>query len=313
MELSGLSVQQQMQTLQGAVNGDMSQQSAAPAEAAKPLFSDNGVKVLSSSDYEKLLAKLESEEKETKLKTNLSYFNAALMFLTGRHGNVSAAYDELNAATATLTEASAATAEAQAAYDTSSATLNRLNADYDKKVSQLEALEKDKAAAEAQAIQEGRDPATDPTVAALTGEIASLQEKTSALETQISAEMESLEDEKQALSAAQYAETQAAEAVATAAMKLDAMLAKDVLLAAALAARQLSAALREQSEAGLPETVKTVEELAVLLDSYVSRLDEMKDDEIKEAVSKVAPDLAFLVTANYAVAPGDLPQYERRV
>jgi len=280
MELTGLNIQQQAATLAGAVGEAESLRPAETSAAAQPVLSGKNVKIRVPTDYEKLLAQLESESAEKSLETRKSCFSAALAILCGRHEAVSAAYEEVVQATDALTQASVVAAEAQAAFDASSALLATEKGKLEKMIEESSGTEE---------------------------ELARIEEQ-----KQTVADLQKVVDaDAQTLAAARSVEADAEALLESAVANLDSLLASDVLAAAEASARKLEAAAREQPDG--EETVKKANELVKKLEAYVARLDEMKDDEIREALAKIVPDLVFLVTANYAVAPGDLPQYERRV
>lgn len=291
MELTGLQTQPQTTTLQGAAGADAAlQTSSSGSSASAPVLNGEGVRIRSCTDFEKLLAEMKADRKDVLRQSVATQFSASLAMLTGRYENLSAvqqsALNDVAAATDALSQATAAAGQAQANYDASVIVLATETAKLEAMVEASVTTSEDRV--EEQYAEE---------------EIAKQREAVAAQERVVAENLAALNE-------ANVDRAKAEETMKTAVNALDSLCKGIVVEACVISCRLLSAAAAERGDSAGESKVS---EIIEAIGEYADKLQEMQDEELEETVAKIVPDLVYLVTANYTIAPGDLPQYERRV
>lgn len=324
MELTVLQNQTQTTGLQGSDGEAVSQASASSVSASKSVLGGDGLSVRSTTDFEKLLAEMEVKRDKALQKSFKSQFSAAIAVLVGRHDNLSvaqlSAVDGVTAATDALSQAKADVAAAQSAYDASCVALAvetaKLEAMVEASVTtpeeRVEEICKEEAQEELVQEELEQEELEQEEVAQeeLAQKIQYTEEELQAQRDVVAAQQQVVDANLKALDAANAAKAEASDALTRAVHSLDSVSKGLVVEAVVISCRLLSAAAAERSDG---ETETQASAIIKAIGEYADKIQEMQDEELEEAVAKVLPDFVFLVTADYTVMPGDLPQYENRV
>lgn len=300
MELTGLQTQPQTTTLQGTAGADVaSQASSSGASASVPVLGGENVRFSSTTDFEKLLAEMQADRDKTLQQSFKSQFSAALTTLTGRYENLNAEQQKALDGVASATDAlSQATANAELAQETYEASAVLLAVETAKLEAMVEA-----------SVTTPEDRAEELERESREQEIRYTEEEIQTQREVVAAQQQVVNANRQALNEANDAKVAAEESLKTAVNALDSLCQGVFVEACVISSRLLSVAAAERGDSSNEHVSGIIEAIG----DYADKLQEMQDKELEEAVAKIVPDLVYLVSANYTIVPGDLPQYERRV
>lgn len=299
----------------------------APAEsAAKILDDESNIIVRQSSDFEKLLEELKLERQTSRQEIFAVQFATNLMRIATEHEGLStqqkAKLEELAELTLRVGEAESGVRQAQGEFDAEALKLQLLT-------QQLEAMlqtqvktpderkkEQDvKQRREEQQVEdiEAKETETEEVQEEIEvedieeEETGASEEEIEALKAQIAEQQKVVDGKKQTLdekSAAVRSLNAAIDAIDVGGLRLLVAIANDT-------ARQLAAAAAEQPDG--KETKEKANAIIAALAEYADKIEEMQDEELKEMVAKIKPDIVFLAQAKFTIDPDELPEYNSLV
>lgn len=293
----------------GTLAGENGRPQMATGETLKSILSGDSLTVMSTTDFEKLLAKLDLERDEQKQRLLQGQFAAALSALAARYEGISVeqkgALDELAAKSAELEAATAAELAAQGDLDAASVLMNveiqKLNAMLEAAKKTPEERQKEIETAEKKE-KEGLEESHAKTEES--EEIKAQRELVENLKADVSKKEDAL---KAAASAVGVATKEFSAAVAN----LDSAAKLVVADALRLAGRMVAALAAEQPE-GKPVEEK-VNAMIEALGEYADKIEEMNQEELDEKISKMSVELILLAKQLEPLTAGDLPEYEQKV
>lgn len=321
--MNGITVTTQQAPIQtGNEGGQVAGQPLAGG--VKPVLDGASVSVTQATDFEKLLARMEMERDEKRQELCAQRFASALLTLAGQHGSLSSAQ---GAALVALAEKSEAYEQAcrgrntaQTAYDAASVELavltEKLEAMVKAQTKTPEEREKELEAkeekAEAATAEEKAEAATaEDKVEALEDDTAEIE----ALKAKVAEQEKTVAERKAARDAAEGTLNAAGSALAGAthaAMTiLDGAQAKAIAGAVRqLAAEIVAAAVERKDDDGTVDKANAVIEA---MEQYAEALEEMRREELDEAIAKISTDLQFLLRCDRMLRPEELGEYTKTV
>lgn len=293
----------------GTLAGENGRPQMATGETLKSILSGDSLTVMSTTDFEKLLAKLDLERDEQKQRLLQGQFAAALSALAARYEGITVeqktALDEIARKSGALDAALAAEMAAQGDLDAASVLMNveiqKLNAMLEAAKKTPEERQKEIETAEKKE-KEGLEESHAKTEES--EEIKAQRELVENLKADVSKKEDAL---KAAASAVGVATKEFSAAVAN----LDSAAKLVVADALRLAGRMVAALAAEQPE-GKPVEEK-VNAMIEALGEYADKIEEMNQEELDEKISKMSVELILLAKQLEPLTAGDLPEYEQKV